>query len=277
VTSQPLAAPAPPRLQAPEAHSTLPGQFKILARRSLAKLFRDPANIAPGVIIPILLYLVISAGLKGVTKIKGFPTDSYPTFALAIPFVQGAMLAMTTAGQTTAIDIESGFINRLALTPMRGAALITAQLTGPMALAVIEAGAYFGIGLALGVHVAAGVAGALVLVALFLVSCFGFGAMGIFIGLRTGSTQAIQAALPLTTVFLFLSSANFPRNLVKADWFRWIAEANPITYLVEGMRSLLIVGWDKQALALGFGVAGALAISMLAASAFTLRRRLVRT
>lgn len=241
------------------------------------KLFRDPANVAPGLIIPILLYLVISAGLKGVTRIKGFPTDSFPTFALTIPFAQGAMLALTTSGQTTAIDIESGFVNRLALTPMRGAMLIAAQLTGPMALALIEAIAYFGVGLGIGAHVAAGVAGAFLLVALFLVSAFGFGALGIFIGLRTGSSQTVQAALPLTTVLLFLSSANFPRNLVKADWFRWIADANPVTYLVEGMRSLLIVGWDRQALALGFAVAGGLALAMIVASAASLRRRLVRT
>ncbi len=75
----------------------------------------------------------------------------------------------------------------------------------------------------------------------------------------------------------FLSSMNMPRNLIEADWFRTIATINPVSYLIEGIRSLVIIGWDTQALVLGFGLAIALAIVGLLAAGSTLRLRLTRT
>ena len=48
---------------------------------------------------------------------------------------------------------------------------------------------------------------------------------------------------------------NMPRDLIETEWFRWIATLNPVSYLIEGLRSLAIVGWDLEALALGFGAA----------------------
>ena len=68
-----------------------------------------------------------------------------------------------------------------------------------------------------------------------------------------------------------------PLELIQTDWFRAIATANPVSYLLEAFRSLLIEGWELDELALGFGIAAAiLAIGMFAASA-ALKTRLVRT
>ena len=61
---------------------------------------------------------------------------------------------------------------------------------------------------------------------------------------------------PLFFVFLFLSSGSLPRELIEHDWFRTIATYNPVSYLFEGLRSLVIFGWQAQELALGFGFAG---------------------
>ena len=66
----------------------------------------------------------------------------------------------------------------------------------------------------------------------------------------------MQGVFPLFFVFLFLSSSALPRNLIEQDWFRTIATYNPVSYLFEGLRSLIIFGWDGEALALGFGVRG---------------------
>ena len=57
-------------------------------------------------------------------------------------------------------------------------------------------------------------------------------------------------------VFLFLSSASLPRELIEVDWFRTVATWNPVSYIVEGLRAPLVEGWDWEALALGFGISG---------------------
>ena len=257
--------------------ASLGSQLRLLARRSVVRTFRDPGSIAPAIVVPLVLFIVISAGLEKATKVPGFPTDVIWTFTLTIAFANGAMIAVANAGQAIATDIEEGFINRLALTPMRATALLGSQLAGPVVLGFLQAAAFLAVGLAFGARFEAGPLGAAVLVLLFLTSIIAFGSLGMFIGLRTGSGQAVQAIAPVLTVFLFLSSVNFPRNLIKADWFRAVATANPLSYEVEGMRSVLVTGWDAEALALGFGTVVAIAVITLAAASMSLQGRLVRT
>ena len=104
-----------------------------------------------------------------------------------------------------------------------------------------------------------------------------FGAIGTAIAIRTGSSETVQGMFPLLFVAFFLSSMNLPRHLIEADWFRAIATLNPISYVIEALRSLVLVGWDAQALALGFAcVLGIVAVA-LAGSAGAFRERMTRT
>ena len=80
---------------------------------------------------------------------------------------------------------------------------------------------YVAVGYAVGVHLASGAAGVVVLLALAVAIAIGFGALGVFMALRTGSGEAVQGLFPVLFVFLLISSMNFPRNLIEADWFRW--------------------------------------------------------
>ncbi|HEX2505061.1 MAG TPA: ABC transporter permease, partial [Gaiellaceae bacterium] len=105
----------------------------------------------------------------------------------------------------------------------------------------------------------------------------GFGSLGAIAALRTGSGEAVQGLFPLFFVFLFLSSMNMPRDLIEIDWFRYVATANPVSYLIECVRSLVIGGWDAQALLLGFGVATAVTAVGLTLATAALRTRLTRS
>jgi ABC-2 type transport system permease protein len=87
----------------------------------------------------------------------------------------------------------------------------------------------------------------------------------------------VQGFFPLFFVLLFLSSMSLPRPLIEQDWFRLIATYNPVSYLLEAVRSFVITGWDGEALALGFGFAVLIAGAATAAAAGALRTRLVRT
>jgi ABC-2 type transport system permease protein len=248
-----------------------------LARRSVMRTMRQPAIIVPGITFPLFLLAVNAGGLDSATELPGFPTDSYLTFALAIAFVQGALFSANSAGTNVANDIESGFLNRLALTPLRRVALMLGQLAGILALGLIQAVTFVLVGIAFGDGIAAGVGGALVIVALSLVISLGFGTIGAFAALRAGSSEAVQGAFPLLFAALFLSSMALPRNLIETDWFRTVADWNPVSYMLEAIRALMIEGWDGQALALGFGFAAALALATLTAATFALRTRMTRT
>jgi ABC-2 type transport system permease protein len=252
-------------------------RVRILARRSVIRTLRRPAQIIPALVFPLFLLAVNSSGLADATNLPGFPTNSYLTFALAIPFMQGALFSVLNAGTDLASDVETGFLNRLALTPLSGVALLTGLLAGVVVLGLLQAAAYLIVGLAAGADLAAGAGGIAVIVGISVLMSIGFGGIGAFVALRTGSGEAVQGMFPLFFVLLFLSSMNLPRNLIQTDWFQAIATYNPVSYLVEGIRSLLVTGWDAEALALAFGVAVVVLVVGLTAASVALRTRLVRT
>jgi ABC-2 type transport system permease protein len=252
-------------------------QVWALARRSIVRTARQPAAVVFPLIFPMLLLLVNSGGLKASTKLPGFPTDSFVAFALAVPFIQGALFSTMNAGTDLARDIQTGFFNRLSLTSVRGVALVTGQLAGVAVLGLVQAGFYILVGLIIGVDFAAGALGILTLFGFAAVISISFGALGLFLALRTGSGEAIQGLFPLLFVFLFLSSMNTPRNLIDVDWFRFVATVNPVSYLIECVRSLIITGWNGDALALGFGFAVLIGIVSTALATVALKDRLVRT
>jgi ABC-2 type transport system permease protein len=252
-------------------------QVLLLGRRSVVRTVRQPANVVFPLVFPLLILAVNAGGLDAATRLPGFPTDSFVAFALAIPFIQGALFATMNAGTDLARDIQTGFLNRLSLTPMRGVAVLTGQLGGVVALGLVQALVYLAVGLAVGVRLESGPLGALVLLAFALVVSLGFGALGAFAALRTGSGEAVQGLFPVFFVFLFISSMNMPRNLIEIDWFRAAATVNPVSYLIECVRSLIITGWDAEALALGFGIAGAITVVAVALAAMSLRTRLTRS
>ena len=257
--------------------STLSTQVGQLARRSVLRTFRQPASIVPALVFPLMLLAVNTAGLRSATRLPGFPAVSYLDFALGFAFMQGALFTVSNAGTDLARDIETGFLNRLSLTPLRSTSLLAGHLAGAVSMGLIQSIVYLSVGLAVGVRLASGPAGAVVLILLAVLIAIRFGAIGAALALHTGTGEAIQAAFPLFFALLFLSSMNLPRNLMDVDWFRTVATYNPASYLIEGLRSLIITGWDAQALALGFGIAGAIVLLGLAAAALALRRRLARS
>jgi ABC-2 type transport system permease protein len=241
------------------------------------RTLRQPAQIVPALIFPLFLLAVNSGGLARATNIPGFPADSYLDFALAIPFMQGALFAVMNAGTDLARDVETGFLNRLALTPLRGLALLSGLLAGVAALGLLQGATYLTVGLIAGAGIASGFGGVLVILAFSVLLTLAFGSLGLFAALRTGSGEAVQSLFPVFFVFLFLSSMALPRNLIQTDWFRTIATYNPVSYLIEAVRSLIITGWDAEALALGFGFAAAIGVVGMLAATMALRTRLVRT
>jgi ABC-2 type transport system permease protein len=252
-------------------------QVATLGRRAIVRTARQPANVIFPLIFPMLLLAVNAGGLEAETRLPGFPTDSFLAFALAVPFVQGALLATVNANVEFARDIQTGFLNRLALTPVRGLVLLVGQLGGLVTIALVQAVFYLAVALAFGVRLESGIGGAAVLLLLETMIALAFAGMGTWAALRSGSTEAVQSLFPVFFVFLFISSMNIPRNLIETDWFRWAATVNPVSYLIESVRSLVIERWNWETIGLGFAVAGGLSVLGFALATHALWRRLERT
>jgi ABC-2 type transport system permease protein len=253
--------------------SSLPVQVTALAQRSVLRTVRQPAVIISALLFPMMFFSINAYGLDAAARLPGFPADTYLDFAFAFPLIQASLFGAITAGADLARDIESGFFDRLKLTPMRPVSLLLGMLGGILALGLLQGVVFLAIGTLMGVDVRSGLLGMVVIVFLMMLVALGFGGIGAILALRTGSVEAVESAFPLFFVAIFMSSINLPRDLIEADWFRFIATINPISYLVEGIRSLVITGWDVRTLAIGFACAAAIVVVALAGAAASLRTR----
>jgi len=139
--------------------STTMTQVTAIARRSVMRTSRQPASIIPPLIFPVVLMLVNAGGLRRSTDLPGFPTASFLAFALAVPFIQGALFSTMNAGTDIARDVQTGFVNRLSLTALRDFPLLLGQLAGILVLGIVQVVFYIVVGLTAGVHFESGPAG----------------------------------------------------------------------------------------------------------------------
>ncbi len=252
-------------------------QVWLIARRSVVRTSRQPGVWVPPLLFPLLLMAINSNGLRAATHLPGFPTTSFLAFFMPFAFLQGALFAAAIAGTDLARDIDTGFLNRLALTPVSGTALLVGEIGGAVGLGAVQAVVYLAAALAAGVHIDAGVPGAALILVIAILIAAGWGTLGLWIALRTGSGEGVQAQIPLLFFVTFISSINLPRNLIEVTWFRDIATINPVSYMIESIRSLVIVGWDAEALLLGFGCTFGLIGASLILSTRQLKVRMTRT
>lgn len=253
------------------------GQLALISRRSISRTFRQPILVFPVVTFPLLLLAVNAAGLESVTELPGFPTDHYINFAIIVCFVQGAMFAAINSGTELASDIEGGFTDRLALTPARRWVVLAGATMGGTAIATLGTFLYLAVGLVFGVRFDTGPVGALVLVVLAIYVAFAFSGIGAWLAVVTGSPQAVQGIFPLLFVLLFVSTSNLPLDFMTTAWFRTLAEWNPLSWLIDGMRGLVIGGWDMATLLPSIAVTTALMVVFFAMASAALRRRVQRT
>ena len=247
-----------------------------LGARSVKQTFRRPQLMAPIIVFPSILLAIQSAGAGRAVDLPGFPpVDNFLSFMLAGAMIQSTMLAGNSGGIALAVDIEMGFTDRLLAAPISRFAIVLGRLAGTAALAGLSALWFLAVGLIFGASIQEGVPGAVLMVILVVLSGLAFGGIVASVALRTGRASVVQGLFPLVFVILFLSSAFFPDNLM-VEPAASIAEYNPLSFIVEGIRDPVIssVTWSEVAKALGsIALIGGIGIAL---SALALRRRLRR-
>ena len=245
-----------------------------LARRSIIGLFRQPTVFLPGILFPMLIAGVQNSTLSGAVKFFPPPVpDSFFQFVMAATIVQGVLFGGVSGGSELALDIENGFFDRLLASPVPRTAILVGRLAGSIALGGAQVVIFVTIFLVAGAHVRGGIAGLLVVLATAMLLALGIGGLAAAAGLRTGSAEAVQNTFPLVFIAIFISSAFFPTERM-SGWYRSVAQHNPITWMIDGMRHQIIVGFDATEALKALAVAGGLAAFALVLSLSQLRRRL---
>lgn len=251
-------------------------QVTTMAWRSLVTTFRTPAAIIPGIIISVFFLFVYTGSLGNASNfLPGLAGKSYLAFILPVSIVSSALSGAGVAGQAIVRDIENGYFDKLLLTPLSRSAL----LLGPMIAGAVTLGLQtiivLAVGLLLGLESATGLGGLLVVIALALILGVGFSGFTVAIALRTGSAAATQGGSFLFFPLTFLTATFVPVALL-SGWIKTAAEYNPITYILEAMRAVLLDGWQAEVLLRGLTSASVLGIVLFVFALLSLRSRTAR-
>jgi ABC-2 type transport system permease protein len=215
-----------------------------LGGRSVKQTLRRPQLAAPLLIFPGALLAIQTAGAGRAVDLPGFPpVESFLAFMLAGAMVQATLMTGNSGSISLAIDIEMGFTDRLFAAPISRYAVILGRLTATAMLGAFVALFFIAVGLIFGVAIEEGVPAVIWIVILVSASSLGFGAITAAIALRTNTASVVQGIFPLLFVILFVSDAFFPANLM-LEPAAGIAEYNPLSFIVEGIRGPIIEGWD---------------------------------
>ena len=255
-------------LDEPRHRTSFASDLACIAGRALRQLPRDPAPVVLAIFVPAFFYTT-NIGMFA-NLVRHATAVSYKAFLIpmAIAF---AVTGMSRAPMLVT-DIADGYFDRLCMTPVRRSALVLGMMAADVVLIVLLCLPILAIAFGLGVRFASGPGG----IALFLAfaALWGWAFTGIpyAIALKTGSPAAISASYGLFFPLFFLSDAVVPKRAL-AGWYQAIATYNPITYLVEALRSLILAGWQPWVLAKGAVALGALGTVSISAALLALRGR----
>jgi ABC-2 type transport system permease protein len=257
-------------------HFSLPLNIFLLTIRSLTTILRTPEALLPPVAISIFFLVIYQSTLgKASSFIPGIG-GSYLGFILPLSIVSGSLSGSGIAAQNLVRDIERGYFDKLMLTPVKRTALLLAPIMAGAVILGIQSSIVVAVGLLLGLQPATGFIGLLAVIGLSILLGIGFAGFTVSAALGSGSAAATQGASFLFFPLTFLAPTFVPLSLL-SGWLAVAAKLNPITYVMEAMRSLLNTGWDSQAIAIAILACLLLAAATYTLSAFALRVRTRRT
>lgn len=243
-----------------------------IAGRAVRAIPREPEAIIPALVIPIFFYVVNLGALSNVTE--AIPGFEFKAFYLPV----GLVFAVTGVSRASALvtDIQSGYFDRLLLTPISRLALLLGLMVADVLLMMALTVPVLVIGFAVGVSFETGPFGVAALIVMTGAWGLAFTGFPYAIALKTGNPAAVNTSFLLFFPFAFLTTAFTPRDFL-SGWLDTLAGVNPVTYLLEGMRALILDGWVARDIGIGLlAIIGVGLVSQALAFA-ALRGRIART
>lgn len=220
----------------------------ILGQRALREALRTPDSLFPTLFIP-LFFLVVNVGQAA----RIFPTEGTPFLngqnyaAFQLPSSLLTAASFGSAALYLVEEIEGGYFDKLRATPIGRSAIILGRLFAEFVKSLVISSVLILVALPFGIRVEAGVLGFVVIVVMMALWATIFSGFMQLIALKSRSAAATQSASMIFFPLLFLTPSFVPRNLLTRP-MEIAATLNPVTYIMEGARSLILDGFDGAAL-----------------------------
>ena len=218
-----------------------------IGRRACRSVFREPEFFVPALIVPVFFFVVNIGALQDLAQGSGSVGD-FKAFQLPVAII----FAVTGVSRASAlvVDIQSGYFDRLLLTPIRRPMLLLGLMVADVMSVLLLAIPVTALGLILGVSFTTGILGIVVFLLYGALWGLAFAGFAYAIALKTGNPAAVNSSFILFFPFAFLTTSFLPKEAL-TGWLSTIATYNPVTYVLEGLRSIISEGWEWSTLGAG--------------------------
>ena len=243
-----------------------------VAERATRSVARDPEVTIPALIVPVLFFFLNIGALADFAE--QIPGLDYKAFQLPVAI----LFAVTGVSRaiTVVTDIQSGYFDRLVISPVNRLALLLGLMLADFLLVVALTIPVIIMGYLVGIRFESGVLG--ILTFMFLGGLWGliFAGFPYAIALKTGSAAAVNLTFLLFFPFLFMTTLFLPQEAM-TEWLATVADYNPVTYLLAALRSLITVGWEPEVLLRGVGAVLLIGVLSIGLALMALKGRATRS
>ncbi len=232
----------------------------VLWRRNSIKLLRTPVLVFFTLFQPLLFLLLFSQVFDRLALLPGFSYDNYLQFLTPSIIALTALNSAFQSGMGTVTDMEDGLLDKFLIAPIRRSSVLFGRVLSDATRMLAQALIIVAVAFVMGTRYETGILG--VMAAVVIAAVFGVAWAGLsnIVALRSGNAElTMMMGIVVTFPVLFLSTAFMPQLLLPG-WLDTVATFNPITYVVEAIRSLVNTGWAWGDIGQALGVAAVLGV-----------------
>jgi ABC transporter DrrB family efflux protein len=242
-----------------------------LLRKTLRQFPRVPPDIVQALAIPLFLFALFSLQMAAVARLPGFPTENYAAFLLPQIIVFTAFTSANGAGYGLVLEAKSGYLDKLRAMPIPRSSIVLGRILAVGLRAMVQGLLVLLVAWPFGIRVATGPLGAVGILLLGAGVAVAWAGIMATLGLLTRSPEAVEASTVLFIPLTYLTTGAMPLELMSPAIQR-VVLANPVTYVVEGIRGFNLGGGTATTLVLAFVASAAMALVGIALATWAMRR-----
>ena len=210
-------------------------------RKHMRKFLMNGEELFGTMIQPVLWVALFGLGMKGVVSSGGASNSgNYVGFMLPGIVALSAMGGAIGGGMTWLDERVRGILKEYLVAPIPQVSILLGNAGSTVTKAAVQSIVIFLVGMLIGARPSGGILDWFVAATLMIAYALGFTGLALYVASQTDDLMAYHAMIMLLNLpVLFLSNALYPMESLP-NWMKIGAMANPTSYLVDGMRQLVL-------------------------------------
>jgi ABC-2 type transport system permease protein len=243
-----------------------------LGLRTTRRFIRVPANFISIIFFPLIQLLVFSQLYEDIVQLPGFGgQSSYLAYLAPGQIAFTAFMAVAWSGYGLLMEYRSGYVDKLRASPIRHWSILASETVPLFFQAAAMSAIILVVSVLLGATIVTGIGGVLIILALAGLFGVAFAGASFIPALLTKSEQATSTFSLLLFPLMFASTAFVPEELMP-EWMQVVNAWNPISYLIEAIRALMVTGYDWPAIGTAVLTIGILGVILQGATLWAFSR-----